>query len=164
MYVPITANKNLLQSLSTCVDNAAIFCYEPILGNSVNDPFGQMMEQNLMQAGIADEQSCLLQTRTLKDHLDKFIAAGFHRAIGCDLWQAYETIITPEQRLRASQSEFLDEFEEFVLIMQHYCFVAASTRHPRACTLTEVQGKASHVASSRIGFASGKCIFAEKTS
>jgi O-methyltransferase involved in polyketide biosynthesis len=162
MYVPIAASKNLLRSLSTCADNAVIVCYEPILGNATNDPFGRMMEQNLMHAGVADESSCLLRTRTLQDHLTKFIEAGFYRAVGCDLWQAYETVLSPEQRRRANQSEFLDEYEEWVLIMQHYCFVAAATCHPRAYSLTKVQGRDTNSEPSRLGFVSGKCVFAER--
>jgi drug/metabolite transporter (DMT)-like permease len=43
------------------------------------------------------------------------------------LWWAYSTILTPEQRQRAQACEFLDELEEWKLIMQHYCIVVACT-------------------------------------
>ena len=52
---------------------------------------------------------------------------AWHQALGCDMWWAYSTILTPEQRQRAQTCEFLDELEEWKLIMQHYCIVVACT-------------------------------------
>eukprot|EP00537_Pseudo-nitzschia_pungens_P000814 CAMPEP_0172377684 /NCGR_PEP_ID=MMETSP1060-20121228/69031_1 /TAXON_ID=37318 /ORGANISM="Pseudo-nitzschia pungens, Strain cf. cingulata" /LENGTH=591 /DNA_ID=CAMNT_0013105387 /DNA_START=141 /DNA_END=1916 /DNA_ORIENTATION=+ len=90
------------------------------------DPFGKVMEDNLVKMRVASPDSCLLQTRTLRDQLEKLTSCeGFVRAVGCDMWSAYETIVTDAQRRRANQSEFMDEFEEWILIMKHYCFVVA---------------------------------------
>jgi O-methyltransferase involved in polyketide biosynthesis len=150
MYIPDDSSQLLLQSLSTCVDDILLCAYEPILGN---DPFGTMMEQNLLKAGVATSSSCLVRTRTLASQLQKVIAGGFSVAVACDMWSAYETIITNDQRRRANQCEFLDEVEEWILIMRHYCFVAAhgGTRAASGNQFCRVGPE------SPLGFVTGKC-------
>ncbi|KAG7366572.1 leucine carboxyl methyltransferase [Nitzschia inconspicua] len=157
MYMPNEASQLLLQALSSCVEHVYMACYEPILGDrNARDPFGQMMEQNLIKAGVASPGSCLLKTRTLLEQLHKLTNSGFARAVGCDMWSAYETILTVEQRKTANQSEFLDEYEEWILIMQHYCFVVA-TSDPTSpfAAVQNVNDKASKP--SLVGFVSNKC-------
>jgi O-methyltransferase involved in polyketide biosynthesis len=158
MYVPLTASKLLLQELSQCADQVFIACYEPILGKGTEpDPFGLMMERNLIKAGVASPESCLLQTRTLADQLQKLVDCGFVQAVGCDMWSAYETVLTAAQRKRANQSEFLDEFEEWILIMQHYCFMVAIS-NPSCSSYTETKdGNNTANGSSLLGFVSHKC-------
>jgi hypothetical protein len=97
--------------------------YEPILGN---DPFGRVMETNLARVGLATEGASLLETRDLGAQLDRCLATGWITATGCDLWMAYDSVLTAAQRQRANRAEPLDEWEEFVLIMQHYCLVVAT--------------------------------------
>ena len=151
MYLPNASSKTLLETLSKAVGACWIVGYEPILGN---DPFGTMMQQNLVQAGVATPMSCLLQTRTLQAQLEKLIHGGFQRAVGCDMWSAYETILTHEQRRRANQTEFLDEVEEWMLIMRHYCFCVArggTKSNGNGDEMTRVG------AETLLGFQVGKC-------
>jgi len=180
MYVPILASKKLLQAISVSADNTFFACYEPILdsnssssnsNNSSSDPFGRVMEQNLVKIGVASPECCLLQTRTLQDQLEKLIECGFVRAVGCDMWSAYETIVTDDQRKRANQSEFLDEYEEWVLIMRHYCFVVArGGRSPdqhqhnqeNIIDLTTILDHKEEKSSS-LGWMLGKCLELEKS-
>jgi [phosphatase 2A protein]-leucine-carboxy methyltransferase len=146
MYMPNESTQSLLAQLAK-KDAAWIAIYEPILGS---DAFGNMMQQNLVQAQVASADSCLLQTRTLEAQLKKLVQAGFAaRAVGCDMWSAYESIVTPQQRQLANRAEFLDEMEEWMLIMRHYCFVVATT--VKDDTLTEVGPD------SKLGFVQGKC-------
>jgi O-methyltransferase involved in polyketide biosynthesis len=158
MYIPVVASKLLLQELSQCTDKVFIACYEPILGKrTAPDPFGQMMERNLINAGVASQESCLLQTRTLSDQLQKLVECGFVEAVGTDMWSAYETVLTETQRKRANQSEFLDEYEEWILIMQHYCFTVAIS-NPSYSSFTGVNdGNNPTNGSSLLGFVSHKC-------
>jgi O-methyltransferase involved in polyketide biosynthesis len=154
MYMPENASRTLLQSLAQHCTNACLCTYEPILDGgksssapsaasaSRRDPFGKVMEDNLIKAGVAKPDRSVIQTRTLTQHLSKQIHGSggngaFVTAVGCDMWSAYETILTAKQRQRANQCEFLDEMEEFVLIMKHYCFTTACTAGcsigPRFC-------------------------------
>lgn len=148
MYIPDSASRKLLAALSKAAKDTWMVCYEPILGS---DPFGKMMQQNLVQAGVATPDSCLLQSRTLQRQLEKLIKSSFSRAVGCDMWSAYQTILTKEQRQRANQCEFLDEIEEWMLIMRHYCFIAATTVESARDSFTAVGD------SSPLGFAPRSC-------
>jgi hypothetical protein len=40
---------------------------------------------------------------------------------------AYESIVTKNQRNHASSIEMLDELEEWILLMKHYCFISGTT-------------------------------------
>jgi len=157
MYLPESSSQTLLRCISD-LSQSFLILYEPILGN---DPFGRVMETNLKAAGVAHEDSCLVKTRTLSQHLQKLQqvgkgddgTTGFTLATGCDMWSAYETIITLEQRQKANKCEFLDELEEWVMIMKHYCFIAAASASTGAtgrsfCSIGE---------SSPVGFLKGKC-------
>jgi O-methyltransferase involved in polyketide biosynthesis len=123
MYLPESSCRALLSHLSAQCPQSCLCCYEPILGN---DPFGRMMDDNLSKAGMVQHDSCLIQTRTLMQQRDKLIKAGWSRVAGCRMDEAYGSVLTGEQRQRANQSEFLDELEEWQLIMRHYCFVVAA--------------------------------------
>jgi hypothetical protein len=138
--------------------------YEPILG--IDSPFGHMMEKNLTQLGVValTRDSCLLQTRTLTAQLDKFCNNGFDRVVACDMWSAYETVLTNDQRRRANQSEFLDEVEEWRMIMRHYCFVVACGGTERSSNGNGNDDAMTKVgAGSPLGFVPGKCQVATTT-
>ncbi|GKY96106.1 hypothetical protein MPSEU_000570900 [Mayamaea pseudoterrestris] len=123
MYLPEVATRRLLEEIATVCTDACIFLYEPILGT---DQFGQVMETNLTRAGVVSDASTLVQTRTLSQHIDNLVQSGISCAAGCDMWVAFETVLTPTQRQHANRCEFLDEVEEWMLIMRHYCIVVAS--------------------------------------
>jgi hypothetical protein len=166
MYLPEDASASLLRGIVAMVEpsTAYLAMYEPVLGD---DAFGRVMETNLVKAGVAEPgSSCLLRTRSLSQHLSKLHGAGFDLATGCDMWSAYETVVTPEQRQRANRCEFLDELEEWILIMKHYCLVVASNdvgdgshtvadpgsgRESRGAVFCSVG------AASPMGFATGRC-------
>lgn len=163
MYMPDDASRALLQCLAQpSLPQAYICCYEPILGS---DSFGKMMERNLCQAGVGGlPDSCLRQTRTLDAQLDKLISTncsdggGFTRAVGCDMSQAYEAVMTQEQRSQANQCEFLDEVEEWLMIMRHYCFVVASTVATHGNETNDFAEYFCGVGpNSALGFIEGKC-------
>jgi [phosphatase 2A protein]-leucine-carboxy methyltransferase len=156
MYLPSLHTRDLLERLAARLKHVTMVAYEPILGQ---DPFGRMMEQNLMKVGVATPDSCLLRDRTLDHQLDKFLHAGFQAAVACDMWSAYEMILTSQQRSRANRSEFLDEVEEWMLIMRHYCFLVA-----RIGDASDDEEDMTRVGSgSPLGFASGRCERKTKT-
>ena len=190
MYLPSKSTKILLKTISSRLKNAYVVAYEPILGvpNPMRNPFGKMMEQNLRKHGVItqgedgdDDESncCILSERTLNDQLYKFVEFGqYDIAVGCDMSLAYETILTKEQRTRANSSEFLDELEEWLLIMRHYCFVVAKVgfnddddngnKETISC-LTYVAPRGSSSLSTTadtpsisLGFISGKCEVVKK--
>jgi [phosphatase 2A protein]-leucine-carboxy methyltransferase len=124
MYLPEDSGRLLLQAVVKACPNACLCYYEPALQS---DPFGKVMEQNLTNAQVVLPDSCLIKIGTLQQHLQRLVAAGFHQAVGCDMWAAYNTVVTEEQRKIANRCEFLDEVEEWILIMRHYCVIVACT-------------------------------------
>ncbi len=85
---------------------------------------------------------------------------------------AYESIVTKNQRNHASSIEMLDELEEWILLMNHYCFISGTTTTAaQKCPLLKkffVVLDEENIASisstplqdpiSSMGFIKGKCI------
>ena len=149
MYLPKTATERLLQSMSQAFSRSCICLYEPILGSGA---FGRMMQDNLTRAGVARPDTCLLRTRSIDDYAS-MILPYFSRMVGCDMYSAYETILTLEQRTTANRCEFLDELEEFMLIMKVYCIAVATVGgFPAGEKLCQVDG------GSKTGLTKGHCL------
>jgi len=84
------------------------------------------MAKNLTKAKIITNPSMsLLVSKTLQSQINKLFQCGFQMVTGCDFMTAYETIMSSDDRKQANMVEMLDEIEEWVLIMKHYCFVVA---------------------------------------
>lgn len=184
MYLPDGAARGLLRGLagSPTVGNeianpfAAVVLYDPIPSD---DRFGRLMIDNLRRAGItsgregragtsaADDDDedgdrsrlSLETTLTLADQLSRLVGCGFDVAVGCDMMDAYDHgVISAEDRRRAARCEMLDELEEFVLLMRHYCLVVGVSRPEgaevgcdeglRLCAVGE---------DSPVGFREGRC-------
>lgn len=138
MYMEESSSRRLWQHLAKQQEqnNFSIVLYDPILG--LDSQFGRMMEQNLhRKRKVLSQQSSGMQTRTLEQHLDKFILSGWDFAIGCDMWTAYQYFLTKEERQKANACEFLDELEEWILIMQHYCLVLVAPSQEEATSLLQ---------------------------
>ena len=124
LYLEECSSRTLWKSLALQYPRACLILFDPIVGK--NSSFGSVMEQNLLRARVITPSSSMVQTRTLSQQVEKLVdICGWHQAIGCDMWWAYNTMLTPEQRQHAQNCEFLDELEEWILIMQHYCFIVA---------------------------------------
>ena len=132
MYMPHTAVGGLWRSVVSSCAKATVVLYEPILLHG--DRFGQVMEQHMLRANVVKGDSCLVQVRTLEQQLQALLDCGFSHATGCSMYEAYHTILTTEQRQRAANAEFLDEVEEWKMIMEHYCLVVATTTDKAATT------------------------------
>lgn len=126
MYLPEDSSRSLLQTISNECMRPFMALFDPIIQD---DSFGRVMTQNLTKAGITDESMSMLHCTTLNDQVEKLAEeGGFEYVTGCDFWNASETILTTEDRKRATRVEMLDEVEELMLIMRHYCFVVAAGR------------------------------------
>lgn len=151
MYMTVDAARNMIAALTSYIDDCIIVSYEPILG--VNSTFGRVMQENLTKVGFVQPLSCMLEFRAISHWLNFFASVGCVRATSCDMYTAYETVLSDAQRSHAQSCEFLDELEEFILIMQHYCLVISSNNIDStiANRLCEVAN------SSLMGFVPGRC-------
>jgi hypothetical protein len=157
--------------------------YDPIPGN---DNFGRLMINNLKRRGIVtgvvhpprksdtdndddidinDENDDILsleRTRTLHDQLSRLVhSCGFDIAIGCNMMDAYDHgVVRTEDRQRACQCEMLDELEEFILLMKHYCLVlgvATASSSSSSSTVNVGTQLCSVGVDSPMGFSQGRC-------
>jgi O-methyltransferase involved in polyketide biosynthesis len=151
MYMTVDGAKNLLSTLASDIDDCTFVSYEPIIG--VNSLFGQVMRDNLRKVGVVQPLSCMLELRTISHWLNFFASFGCTCVTSCDMYTAYETVLSHAQRSHAQRCEFLDELEEFILIMQHYCLTVASNNLDSkiARCLCEVSN------SSTLGYVPGRC-------
>jgi len=151
MNLPESVSRNILTIITQTHHHPCLILYDPIL---LHDPFGKIMEQNLSKAGINDPDLSIWKTRILPYQIDKLLECGFRMATGCDMMSAYDTVLTVGDRGRANGCEMLDEVEEWILIMRHYCFVvagaeAADDGAERFCSTCE---------GNLMGFVEGRCV------
>lgn len=173
MYLPDKASWDLLRCISsngveetpsTQIDMfVTIALYDPIPNN---DRFGQVMLNNLQKRGITRqtnedgeqrEQLSLEKTSSLSDHLGRLNKCGFDIAVGCHMMDAYDHgVVSIDDRRRAARCEMLDELEEFMLLMRHYCLCVGVH-----CSGDRYKSAAATLCSagvdSPIGFQEGKC-------
>ena len=127
------ATRSLLSTITNTCSIPLLVLYDPIL---LNDRFGHVMYQHLKRAGVIptatvvhtredDEMSSIACSTTLQHQLDKLYQCGFTTVVGCNMVDAYDSIVTAHQRQHANKCEMLDELEEWNFLMSHYCFVIA---------------------------------------
>ena len=152
MYMTKDAATTLLQALNQQCHDCTMVSYEPILG--YDSSFGRVMEENLTKIGVVHPKSCFVEIRTLQQYIQQLYGmVGCQRSVGCDMYTAYDTVLSKQQRAHAQKCEFLDELEEFILIMQHYCFIVSNNNSnsmigKRMCDVDGI---------SSMGFIRGKC-------
>ena len=151
MYMTKNAATILLQSFNQKCDDCTMVSYEPILG--YDSSFGRVMEENLTKIGVVHPKSCFVEIRTLQQYIQHLYGkVGCQLSIGCDMYTAYETILSTPQRAHAQKCEFLDELEEFILIMQHYCFIVSNNNS------NSIIGKRMcEIEKNMVGFVQGRC-------
>lgn len=114
-------SRKMLKSITNSMKEPFIALFDPIIQD---DAFGKVMTQNLTKAKIISNPTMsLLNTRTLQGQMQKLYHSGFSVVTGCDFLTCFETIMSADDRSNANKVEMLDEIEEWVLIMRHYCFV-----------------------------------------
>lgn len=82
-----------------------------------NDPFGKMMVYNFKQRGVPLVGMSFFDSLTsVKQHLE---ARGFEVTLA-HMRDVYYKRLDQKERQRIEKLEFLDEFEEFWLLLEHY--------------------------------------------
>lgn len=96
-----------------------------------NDPFGKMMVYNFKQRGIP------LVGMSFFDSLAKVTAEYERRGLQVDIASmrdVYYKWLDQSERVRIEKLEFLDEFEEFWLVQQHYFISLAKSKRANSKT------------------------------
>ncbi|KAK2963344.1 putative Leucine carboxyl methyltransferase 1 [Blattamonas nauphoetae] len=119
-YLPPEANRSILNNISqlhrTAASPAMVVGYDPM--SQQTDNFGKVMVANLMKRGI--EMPSLMAFPTTQSREDILRETGFDSVQAINMKNAYMNIPPPE-KARIDSIEPLDEFEEFFLLLSHYC-------------------------------------------
>lgn len=71
---------------------------------------------------------------TLEDQRERLKRSGFAHAEAVTMREVYSRVLSLSEQQRISRIEFLDEFEEFHLLMSHYCIAVGHTNTDQART------------------------------
>jgi len=119
VYLEAPESDALLRALVTAFPAATVAAYE---ATGPDDAFGQMMVRNLTARG------CPLRGihayPSVASHRERYEALGL-RAAAWDMNAVYARLLVTE-RQRVERLEWLDEVEEWRLVLAHYCLVVAS--------------------------------------
>lgn len=129
--LPVHA-EGLLQWLSSTLagtlGSSAVVLYEMLTSpggeseqREMVDTFGGTMEANLQQRGIS-----LHALKTLEAQEYRLQRNGWRATVAFDMNRGWQQVLTRAERRQSERAEPLDEQEEFVLLMRHYCIAAAS--------------------------------------
>ncbi|KAJ1817970.1 carboxy methyl transferase for protein phosphatase 2A [Coemansia sp. RSA 2675] len=123
IYLDPEHSDHIIDWITLSVPNAAILTYEQI---RPDDRFGQMMIDNLRARQL--ELRGLHAYPTLESTSQRFLSRGWHSSTAVDLAAYHDRCIDEGERKRLAKLEFLDEWEEFTLLAQHYAFTFAYSR------------------------------------
>lgn len=126
IYLSPEAADNALSYFSHQLANAplAMAIYEPF---RPNDPFGQTMIRNLLTRGIV--LKTIEKYADLEKQKERLKILGMEaRARDCEeIWRLW---VSREEKERVDKLEWMDEVEEFVLLVKHYCVAWGWCRFP----------------------------------
>jgi hypothetical protein len=94
--------------------------YEQILPH---DNYGRMMVDNLNERGCGLKS--IYNYPTLESQQKRFLDHGYTHVSARDMYDLYNNLIERDIKIRIERIEFFDEYEEWILILRHYCIVVA---------------------------------------
>jgi len=120
-YMEVKASDQLIRwSVSAFSGNLAMLVYEQILPGT---RFGKMMVKNLHARGLPT--ASLFAYPTLEAQEKRYTEIGFKQAAARDLKTLYNEYIDQKECSRVARIELFDEFEEWNMLMGHYCCTLA---------------------------------------
>jgi len=121
-YLDIDIATDVVKWFGGRIPELGIVIYEPI---GVDDPFGQMMVENLAARGIF--MPTIQRYRSLSDQRARLAALEFQERNGAgggsdaatieDIWEQW---VPAEEKERLNSLEGLDEVEEWQMLARHY--------------------------------------------
>eukprot|EP01130_Rhizamoeba_saxonica_P005024 TRINITY_DN2025_c0_g1_i2.p1 TRINITY_DN2025_c0_g1~~TRINITY_DN2025_c0_g1_i2.p1 ORF type:complete len:168 (-),score=23.85 TRINITY_DN2025_c0_g1_i2:41-544(-) len=121
IYMSPEESDSIIHWCSNYFSSSMFLIYEQI---NPSDPFGQMMINNLRKRGIS-----LLSFQTyptIASQIERMQNCGYDLVLAKDMNAIYNNLLDLEENRRANRIEMLDELEEWILILQHYCIILAA--------------------------------------
>ena len=114
-YLPPGKSVDVVKFFGDRARRGAFVAYDPI---EPDDAFGRQMMMNVESRGCAF--AGIRDAPTVDGARERFLANGWRRAVALDMNETYARL-DPVERARVERIERFDEFEEWTLIMSHYC-------------------------------------------
>ncbi|KAI4108776.1 MAG: hypothetical protein L6R37_000774 [Teloschistes peruensis] len=121
------------------------FCLlEQFLPDGEEHPFARKMLQHFQKLNTPLNSVCAYPL--LKDQENRFLRAGYHRAVARSLWDLWQDPLTVaiDARLGLSSVEPFDEWEELVLFCSHYFLLDAVKSSGNAVLLSMNDSSPNH--------------------
>ena len=143
VYLTPEACEQLLHFLASLgLRRVAYVRYDPL---GLQDAFGSQMVRNLEERGVPlHGLSAAPSVEHLVQQAQQVVraasgSAAVH-ATGLDMWEVYHTLMQDiAERKRVESLEWLDEIEQFALLMRHYALVWATGEGVPRLSLTPVR-------------------------
>ncbi|KAG5361608.1 Leucine carboxyl methyltransferase 1 [Yarrowia sp. C11] len=120
-YLEPDQAKKVISWITNEFHDSTIIMYEPLSGQ---DQFGQVMIENLASRGISIPS--MTKFPSLESQIERFKTAGYTEVLATSMDVIHDEWVSPEEQQRIHGLEFLDEREELLLLLKHYCVVWAS--------------------------------------
>eukprot|EP00871_Galdieria_phlegrea_P004989 jgi/Galph1/5491/GphlegSOOS_G4155.1 len=91
------------------------------------DPFGQQMVKNIEERGFS--LNSLTCYHSLESQKERFARLGYPYIVVDTMASFYDNILDKHEKRRIEQLEWLDELEEWKLLMQHYFLLICFKTH-----------------------------------
>ena len=122
VYIEKKDADKLCSSLGSALKDAMWVTYDMI---NPYDAFGKVMATNLRSAGY--KVPGFIDFHDLSLQMKRFIdCESWDLATSIKMLDAYEKLISKEDKQRISKLEIFDEIEEWSMLMSHYCLTIAS--------------------------------------
>lgn len=118
IYLDKQYTDSIIQYFGTSFHNCMFIDYIPINPSS---RFGQTMMQNLNQRQC--NLLSYLSYPSIQSYCDRYKLYGMTCTYGYTMYDMYYTYITSDERKRIESIEFMDEYEEWEIMMSHYAIV-----------------------------------------
>lgn len=118
---PYPCNSILQMIQKMC--NSIVIAFEQC---NFNDPFGAKMLENLSSKGLLLKSA--FQYPTLSSLTQRYGDLGFESVQAIDMAAAFVNYFTEDEKVRISNLELFDEYEEWDLVCRHYFFFKLRTR------------------------------------
>lgn len=121
IYMEAEHSDAVIEWIASTLPQAAFVLYEQILPS---DPFGKIMVRNIASRGCPLKS--IAKYPGLEEMCERFRTKGWQFAVAKDMDVLYKRMLDQEEKTRIERLEMFDEFEEWHMLMQHYCLTFAA--------------------------------------